>query len=74
MPLGAWQASEALLDEWITTSRAEDHGITNPASVIAHHAQVLRSMQAFSGASMMHKVRVTARRRVAAPPVPSTER
>jgi calcium-dependent protein kinase len=52
-------AQEAMKHEWILKSKADSVGkeLRNPMAAIAHNSHVLRSMQAFSGASMMHKVR-----------------
>ncbi|KOO32313.1 calcium-dependent protein [Chrysochromulina tobinii] len=51
-------AQEAMRHEWILKSKADSVGkeLRNPMAAIAHNSHVLRSMQAFSGASMMHKV------------------
>ena len=51
-------SADAMAHAFITSNKAASTGkeLANPAAAIAHHAHVLRSMQAFSGASMMHKV------------------
>ena len=65
-------AQEAMKHEWILKSKADSVGkeLRNPMAAIAHNSHVLRSMQAFSGASMMHKVSSSQARAPCPLPVP----
>ena len=65
-------AQEAMKHEWILKSKADSVGkeLRNPMAAIAHNSHVLRSMQAFSGASMMHKVSISQARAPCPLPVP----
>jgi len=57
-PLERMSAQEAMQHEWIISNKAAavTKELSDPVAAIAHNSHVLRSMQAFSGASMMHKV------------------